>query len=92
MSCRRSPPSWGCTSSPSKTPCAGISGRALPHPLGDGQPGRRGAVLRAGGVAANGPPGEVFSERLLSEVYDQPVEVLAHPRTGAVLVLPNRDG
>lgn len=50
------------------------------------------AVLRAGGVAADGPPDEVFSERLLSEVYDQPVEVLPHPRTGAVLVLPNRDG
>ncbi|MFC5850899.1 ABC transporter ATP-binding protein [Streptomyces chlorus] len=50
------------------------------------------AVLRAGEVAADGPPDEVFSERLLSEVYDQPVEVLPHPRTGAVLVLPNRDG
>ncbi|MFF0111688.1 heme ABC transporter ATP-binding protein [Streptomyces prasinus] len=49
------------------------------------------AVLRAGGVAADGPPDEVFSERLLSEVYDQPVEVLPHPRTGAVLVLPDRD-
>ncbi|WP_455711385.1 heme ABC transporter ATP-binding protein [Streptomyces hirsutus] len=50
------------------------------------------AILRAGEVAADGPPDEVFSERLLSEVYDQPVEVLPHPRTGAVLVLPNRDG
>ncbi|MGW5968985.1 heme ABC transporter ATP-binding protein [Streptomyces sp. NPDC055186] len=50
------------------------------------------AVLRSGEVAADGPPREVFSERLLSEVYDQPVEVLPHPRTGAVLVLPARDG
>ncbi|MGW3729756.1 ATP-binding cassette domain-containing protein, partial [Streptomyces sp. NPDC000851] len=49
------------------------------------------AILRAGKVAADGPPGEVFSDRLLSEVYDQPVEVLRHPRTGAVLVTPRRD-
>ncbi|MFJ4470743.1 heme ABC transporter ATP-binding protein [Streptomyces sp. NPDC089424] len=50
------------------------------------------AVLHGGRVAADGPPAEVFDERLLSEVYDQPVEVLAHPRTGAVLVAPRRDG
>ncbi|MFB8775354.1 heme ABC transporter ATP-binding protein [Streptomyces broussonetiae] len=49
------------------------------------------AVLHAGRVAADGPPQEVFSEGLLSEVYDQPVEVLPHPRTGAVLVTPRRD-
>ncbi len=50
------------------------------------------AVLRGGRVAADGPPEEVFTERLLSEVYDQPVEVFPHPRTGAVLVLPDRGG
>lgn len=49
------------------------------------------AILRTGRVAADGPPAEVFSEHLLSEVYDQPVEVLAHPRTGAVLVTPRRE-
>ncbi|MFI8945621.1 heme ABC transporter ATP-binding protein [Streptomyces sp. NPDC053750] len=49
------------------------------------------AILRTGRVAADGPPAEVFSEQLLSEVYDQPVEVLAHPRTGAVLVTPRRE-
>ncbi|MEU9057063.1 heme ABC transporter ATP-binding protein [Streptomyces sp. NPDC048384] len=48
------------------------------------------AILRAGRVAADGPPAEVFSDRLLSEVYDQPVEVLPHPRTGEVLVTPRR--
>ncbi|MEV5544962.1 heme ABC transporter ATP-binding protein [Streptomyces sp. NPDC052309] len=48
----------------------------------------RAAVLCAGRVAADGPPAEVFSGRLLSEVYDQPVEVFPHPRTGAVLVTP----
>ncbi|MEU9306545.1 heme ABC transporter ATP-binding protein [Streptomyces sp. NPDC048256] len=49
------------------------------------------AILCAGRVAADGPPGEVFTERLLSDVYDQPVEVLPHPRTGAVLVTPKRN-
>ncbi|MEV8065352.1 heme ABC transporter ATP-binding protein [Streptomyces sp. NPDC085995] len=48
------------------------------------------AVLRGGRVAADGPPAEVFSEALLTEVYDQPVEVLPHPRTGTVLVTPKR--
>ncbi|WP_408648865.1 heme ABC transporter ATP-binding protein [Streptomyces poriticola] len=50
------------------------------------------AVLRAGRVAADGPPREVFSDHLLTEVYDQPVEVLPHPRTGAALVTPRREG
>ncbi|MFC9547565.1 heme ABC transporter ATP-binding protein [Streptomyces sp. NPDC056956] len=50
------------------------------------------AVLCKGRVAADGPPSTLFSERLLSEVYDQPVEVFPHPRTGAVLVLPAREG
>lgn len=49
------------------------------------------AILRAGRVAADGPPGEVFSEGLLSEVYQQPVDVLSHPRTGALLVTPRRN-
>ena len=48
------------------------------------------AILRAGRVAADGPPGVVFTEELLSDVYDQPVEVFPHPRTGAVVVTPKR--
>ncbi|WP_405971712.1 heme ABC transporter ATP-binding protein [Streptomyces sp. NBC_00988] len=48
------------------------------------------AILRAGRVAAEGPPGDVFTEALLSDVYDQPVEVFPHPRTGAVVVTPKR--
>ncbi|GED87358.1 heme ABC transporter ATP-binding protein [Streptomyces sp. 6-11-2] len=48
------------------------------------------AILCAGRVVADGPPAEVFSEALLSRVYDQGVEVLPHPRTGAVLVTPRR--
>ncbi|MFE6284229.1 heme ABC transporter ATP-binding protein [Streptomyces sp. NPDC057877] len=51
----------------------------------------RAAILHAGRVAADGAPAEVFSDGLLSRVYDQPVEVLPHPRTGAVLVTPRRD-
>ncbi|WP_121746697.1 heme ABC transporter ATP-binding protein [Streptomyces sp. E2N166] len=49
------------------------------------------AILRAGRVAAGGPPAEALSEGLLSEVYDQPVEVLPHPRTRAPLVVPRRE-
>lgn len=48
------------------------------------------AVLRGGGLAAEGPPGAVFTGTLLSEVYRQPVEVFPHPRTGAPLVAPVR--
>ncbi|WP_217552596.1 heme ABC transporter ATP-binding protein [Streptomyces sp. GbtcB6] len=48
------------------------------------------AILCAGRVAADGPPAEVFEERLLSEVYDQPVEVFPHPRTGVAVVTPKR--
>ncbi|MFJ6742243.1 heme ABC transporter ATP-binding protein [Streptomyces sp. NPDC091279] len=49
------------------------------------------AVLHAGRVAADGPPGEVCTRALLSRVYDQPVDVLPHPRTGALLITPQRD-
>lgn len=48
------------------------------------------ALLCAGRVAAEGPPAEVFEERLLSDVYQQEVEVFPHPRTGAVLITPKR--
>jgi iron complex transport system ATP-binding protein len=48
------------------------------------------AILCAGRVAAEGPPSEVFTGALLSEVYHRPVEVIPHPRTGAVLVTPER--
>jgi iron complex transport system ATP-binding protein len=48
------------------------------------------AILCAGRIAADGPPAEVFTGGLPSEVYRQPVEVFPHPRTGAVLVTPER--
>lgn len=48
------------------------------------------AVLSAGRIAADGPPREVFTPALLSEVYRQPVRVLPDPGTGAPLVVPRR--
>ncbi|MFD3937453.1 heme ABC transporter ATP-binding protein [Streptomyces sp. NPDC058611] len=50
----------------------------------------RAAVLHDGRIAADGPPSEVFGDALLSRVYRQPVEVFAHPRSGAPLVVPVR--
>ncbi|WP_420833912.1 heme ABC transporter ATP-binding protein [Streptomyces antarcticus] len=50
----------------------------------------RAAVLHDGRMAADGPPSEVFEDALLSRVYRQPVEVFAHPRSGAPLVVPVR--
>lgn len=49
------------------------------------------ALLRRGRIAADGSPAEVLAEGLLSEVYDQPVEVVPHPRTEALLVVPRRE-
>ncbi|MBJ8345635.1 heme ABC transporter ATP-binding protein [Antrihabitans sp. YC2-6] len=48
------------------------------------------AVLENGRKVADGPPREVLSADLLTKVYGHPVEVLAHPETGAQLVLPRR--
>ncbi|MFI5935290.1 heme ABC transporter ATP-binding protein [Actinoplanes sp. NPDC051494] len=47
-------------------------------------------VLAAGRVRGHGTPAGVFTEDLLSDVYGHDIEVLAHPRTGAPLVLPRR--
>jgi iron complex transport system ATP-binding protein len=49
------------------------------------------ALLRRGRIAADGPPARVLAEGLLSEVYEQPVEVVPHPRTEALLVVPRRE-
>ncbi len=48
------------------------------------------AVVADGRVAACGPPAEVLTGELLSEVYQRTVEVFAHPRSGTPLVLPVR--
>ena len=47
-------------------------------------------VLAEGAVAADGPPEDVLREELLSDVYGHPIEVVRHPRSGALLVLPRR--
>jgi iron complex transport system ATP-binding protein len=49
------------------------------------------AVMSRGRIAAVGPPADVLTRELLSEVYEHPIEVWRHPRTGAVVVLPQRD-
>lgn len=41
-------------------------------------------------VRALGTPAEVLRPDLLGEVYRHPVEVLVHPRTGELIVLPDR--
>lgn len=48
-------------------------------------------ILENGQAAVDGPPAEVLTEELLSRVYGHPVEVFAHPRSGATLVQPRRD-
>jgi iron complex transport system ATP-binding protein len=45
-------------------------------------------VVARGQVAADGPPADVLTSELLTDVYDHPVDVLSHPVTGALLVLP----
>ncbi|MBB5787609.1 heme ABC transporter ATP-binding protein [Jiangella mangrovi] len=48
------------------------------------------AVLAGGRIVATGPPRDVLGGALLSDVYDHDVEVIAHPRTGAPVILPRR--
>lgn len=48
-------------------------------------------VMSAGQIAAAGPPVEVLTPELLSDVYQHPIEVIRHPRTGALVILPRRD-
>ncbi len=47
-------------------------------------------LLDAGRVVAAGPPGEVLDAAVLSDVYRHPIEVLAHPATGAPIVRVRR--
>ena len=46
------------------------------------------AVLHAGRLVADGPPGAVITPEVVRRVYGLDAEVLAHPRTGRPLVLP----
>jgi iron complex transport system ATP-binding protein len=47
-------------------------------------------VVSDGGVVADGPPIDVMTDELLSEVYGCAIETLRHPRTGALLIVPRR--
>ncbi|ACY95685.1 MULTISPECIES: heme ABC transporter ATP-binding protein [Thermomonospora] len=48
------------------------------------------AVLSGGAVVACGPPAQVLTAPLLSEVYRHRIEVLPHPRTARPVILPER--
>ncbi|WP_421083894.1 heme ABC transporter ATP-binding protein [Rothia nasimurium] len=47
-------------------------------------------LLANGQIRADGEPAQVLTGDLLSEVYDYPIEVLKHPVTGRLLILPDR--
>ena len=48
------------------------------------------AVLDAGRVRGYGPPREVLTAELLTDVYRYPIDVLEHPVRGELVVLPVR--
>lgn len=48
-------------------------------------------VLSQGTVFADGPAEQVCTSELLSEVYEWPIDVISHPRTGRLIVLPQRE-
>lgn len=47
-------------------------------------------MLASGTVRAAGRPSEVLTADLLSEVYEHPIEVLSHPVTGDLIIVPGR--
>lgn len=49
------------------------------------------ALMKSGRIVATGTPGEVLTDTLLSEIYDHPVEIIAHPRTGQSVIVPRRE-
>jgi iron complex transport system ATP-binding protein len=48
------------------------------------------AVVADGRVVADGAPDDVMTPARLSDVYQHDIEVIEHPHTGALLVLPRR--
>jgi iron complex transport system ATP-binding protein len=48
------------------------------------------ALLDGGFLAGEGTPAEVCTESVLSKVYRHDVEVLPHPRTGKLLIIPRQ--
>lgn len=47
-------------------------------------------VLQEGRIAGAGTPREVFTSELLTDVYRYPIDVIDHPSTGELIVLPVR--
>jgi iron complex transport system ATP-binding protein len=47
-------------------------------------------VLSGGQLVADGAPEQVLTSELLTEVYECPIEVVRHPRTDHLLVVPRR--
>ncbi len=45
-------------------------------------------VMRAGRIVTQGPPAEVFTAQLLSDVFGLEAEILSDPRTGLPIVVP----
>lgn len=52
--------------------------------------GDRVALLRGGALVAAGTPAQVLDAGVLGDLYGHPVEVVGHPTTGRLLVLPVR--
>ncbi len=50
------------------------------------------AVLADGRLKAVGTPGQVFTEEILSPIYGVGLRVIAHPRYGTPLILPDGPG
>ena len=48
------------------------------------------AILADGRIVADGPPDAVLTSELLTAVYQHEIDVIRHPTTGALLVLPRR--
>jgi iron complex transport system ATP-binding protein len=48
------------------------------------------ALLADGSIVSVGPPADVLRPDVLSHVYRHDIEVVRHPRTGELLVLPRR--
>lgn len=44
-------------------------------------------ALKNGEIVAQGPPSEVITEKTISELFDTPVSIIAHPSTGKPLVV-----
>jgi len=48
------------------------------------------AVLAGGRIVAEGAPAQVFVPATLESVYEYPIDVIVHPRTGQLVVVPLR--